>query len=279
MSTQTNPAYPRFLPGLDDDYVTRVWIGGALLMIALLVSTLPAYYLDIRTIDGVSVWMKPIKFQLSLGLQFVTVALLAQLVTRPARTSIAFTAGTYIAAAALIFEIIYMMVQAGRGRRSHFNLDTEFEAMMYSFMGIGAVFLVVMPMILAVLIWRQRDGAREDGKMTGLRLGAILGLILSGVLTLIVAGYMSNSMSHWVGQTKSDANGLPLLGWSREVGDLRVAHFFATHTLQALPLLGLIADRSPAIPAIATVWIGAALSAGLTLAFFLQALAGQPLIP
>ena len=36
---------------------------------------------------------------------------------------------------------------------------------------------------------------------------------------------------------------IQLLGWSREVGDLRIPHFIATHMMQLLPLLGWLLDR------------------------------------
>jgi len=38
------------------------------------------------------------------------------------------------------------------------------------------------------------------------------------------------------------------MGWSRDGGDLRVAHFFATHALHVMPLFALVAGHLPGLP-------------------------------
>src|SRR5690606_38973715 len=97
--------------------------------------------------------------------------------------------------------------------------------------------LVAAPFLMGVWLWRDYGGKalRDDP----LRLSAALGLVLSAVTTLVIAGYMSSvAGAHWVRNVTTDAGGLPLVGWSQQVGDLRVAHFFASHGLQFLPMLG-----------------------------------------
>lgn len=81
---------------------------------------------------------------------------------------------------------------------------------------------------------------------------------------------------HWVGGTRTDATGLPVFGWSMTGGDLRVPHFFAAHLLQALPLVGWIADRSHSTQP--RVWVWVALGIGIVWVSFTgrQALRGQP---
>ena len=108
------------------------------------------------------------------------------------------------------------------------------------------------------------------------REGIWWGALTSFVLTLVVAGFMSNGTGHLVGQPGDPDSVLPFFGWSTEVGDLRPAHFLSLHALQALPLLGLWADRTGRS---ATLLRPAALLwAAATLAVFAQALMGLPLI-
>ena len=76
---------------------------------------------------------------------------------------------------------------------------------------------------------------------------------------------------------------MPIVGWSTEGGDLRVAHFVGLHGLQILPLLGLalvrfgppwvpMRDRSRLVGVAAAFWMA------MTLLLTWQALRGQPLI-
>lgn len=261
------------IPALGDDRNSRAWVASALFLVALLVVTLPAAILDPRTLDGVSVWAKPIKFDISLALHFFTLALLATLLPEKIRTGITLTVTGTLAIGAMLFEQVYITIQAARGRRSHFNFETEAEGLLYALMGLGALLLILVAFALGLLIWKHGRGDRS-----AFRLGAILGLVLSAVLTLIFGGYMSSNFSHWVGETAGDATGLPLFGWSREAGDLRTAHFVTTHMIQTLPLAGFLLDRT-SLNGRPVIWGLTALHVALAAGLFAWALTGRPLIP
>ncbi len=257
---------------LDDDHTTRAWLATLWFMFAAFIVTAPAYAIDARTLWGVSVWSKPMKFELSMMVHFATLAILAQQLPREKRAGVGMSLVVWASVAAALFEIVYITIQAARGRHSHFNFDTNYEALLYSVMGVGALLLIIAAFVLGVYLARSRDGNKS-----GFRLGAVIGLILSPILTLIVAGYMSASGSHWVGETVSDAHGVPLLGWSREAGDIRPSHFVALHAMQVLPLAGIAMDRvAPTAARPAVVFI-AVLMAAITALLFWQALAGRPL--
>ena len=108
------------------------------------------------------------------------------------------------------------------------------------------------------------------------RTGLVIGLAMVLPLTLFTAFTLADNGSHWVGGTPDDRLGLPVLGWSRDGGDLRVAHFFATHAMHFVPAFALVSawafGRSARLP----VALFAALYAVFTVVLLRQALAGVP---
>lgn len=227
---------------------------------------------DPRSLDGVGVWVKPAKFALSFVIHFGTMALIVSALSARAQKSWPIRIAASLMAIAFLSEMGYLFFQAAQAQHSHFNLSTPFHQMAYQLMGVGAVLLVGLPVLVAWVA--RRDALTGVGPAT--RQGIWTGAILSCALTLLVAGYMSSSPGHFVGTPVVGAGTLPIVGWSTEVGDLRPAHFLSLHALQALPLLGLWLDKTGRggrwmMPA-AVVWTG------LTLAVFVQALMGLPLI-
>ena len=250
-----------------------MWWRAALASLALLMFCAGISLFDERTINGISVWSKPFKFSLSLAVYFATLAWFAPLMpngyfqTRKGRLL------TWIAIGCALFEMVYIVLQASRGEASHFNLTTPFYSVMYSLMGAGAVMLVTVCLWMGVVI------LREHGTRDPFVLAVGLGLILTFVLGGGFGGYLGSHMGHWVGGTQSDANGLWLLRWSRDGGDLRVAHFFGMHAMQVLPVIAAMLPASVGRSRAIGVVVGAAVVyATVTTFTFVQAVLGVPFI-
>jgi hypothetical protein len=250
-----------------------IWWPSVLLMFALSVPTLVAMAIDERTLFGISVWIKPLKFQLSAAVHLATLALVASLLVEPIRRGRLVGWTAIAACATAMFEVVYITAQAARGRTSHFNEATVVESVMYSLMGIFAVLLTLTALVMALLVWR--DARPETG--AGLRLGATLGLGFGCIATLVVAGYLGGQDGHWVGGIPTDANGLPLTHWATDGGDLRVPHFFALHMMQTVPFAGWLADRTIGFGRSVALLATAACLA-ITAFTFHQAMAGRPFL-
>ena len=247
---------------------------------ALAVPSVFALFVDGRMLLGVSVWNKPLKFDLSLSVHLLTFYLLLGCIASPLPPKAQKTLRLVVLSAVVIViaEALYITLQAARGRASHYNRDTALESFLYyGVMGPGAVLLLVSAFGFGWLLWRHG----KPSSPAGLRWGGALGLMLGSVVTMatvvpLSAGFV-DGLGHWVGGVRSDVAGLPVTGWSTTGGDLRVPHFFATHMMQALPLAGWLGDwlgRHPRRWVNAAAVIGVAVVAGTSW----QAISGKPLI-
>ena len=242
------------------------------LSIALLAAFAAAGALDVRTLGGDNVWLKPAKFALSFIVLFATLAWVVERLSPAVRQGR--TMRLTVTAMVLAFwtEMAYIGGRAGLGLPSHFAVGTPLEATMYSLMGLGAVTLVAGIGVIGWLAGRDRGAAMGPA----LRAGVAIGFMLSTVLTLITAGVLSSQGGHFVGTPSPDAAALPLLRWSGQVGALRPAHFQALHAMPALPLLVLWLHRRRRGAVVLVV--AAVVYALATAAVFGQALMGLPLV-
>lgn len=243
----------------------------ALVFLGLFIVLYAGTFIDGRLFNGVSVWEKPAKFFLSLSLQMATIAFGLALLPERERRAPAIKTASVIFLAAAIGEMIYIAFRAARGEASHFNETTTLNSLLYMLMGLGAATLAVTTSFFG---WRilRRAPASALSFATG------WGFMLAGLFALVFGGYMSGQGSHWVGGGQSDATGLPFFHWSTTGGDLRVAHFFGLHVMQALPILGFLLRDLPVLQARGLILLAAVVWIGLTFAVFFQALAGRPFI-
>ncbi len=252
----------------------RLWWLAAMIFIALLVVTATIALFDRRELDGAAVWAKPMKFQASLALHFATLALALGALGETHRASRVMLIVAVASVASAAFEIVYIMIQAARQERSHFNVGTPFAAALYALMAAGAVVITVAAGAVGIAALVDRSGAVSPTMRVALGAGLIGGTIL----TTIVAFRMGSALSHHIGAEAPGAARVPVTGWSLTVGDWRPAHFFATHMMQSVPVAGLIAERlAPPAIAIAGVCVFALLWTAATLLLFRQAGAGLPL--
>lgn len=248
------------------------------LQVALAVPSLIALGIDERLLNDISMWSKPLKFQASLILMLATLLFLLPRIEARTRAGRGVWLASLVAVITASGEILYITLQAARGRGSHFNDSTPFEAMAYSVMGAGAALLVLSSLVIGVYILLR---PRPDAP-TALRLGGGWGLVLGSVATLFTAFALGSGAidgpGHWVGGIKTDVGGLSLFGWSRSGGDLRVPHFFATHIMQAMPILGLGLDRFAPRFARPGIALGALVSLAVVVGTFVQAVQGRPFL-
>lgn len=243
----------------------------AVVLLAMVPPTLMALWLDPRTLNGVSVWIKPLKFELSLALYTATLAWFMSWLPAQERQSRRFRLWAIAVAVASGLEMLWIGGAAYFGIPSHFNRDNAFMAAVYPVMGALAITITLASLAQGRAFlrhWRSSDNPTFH-----LSLG--LGLVLTCVLTILVASYMSSQTGHAIGGSGSDAGGLNLLGWSREGGDLRVAHFFATHAMHFIPAFGWLAARLlPPRQGTLAVWGFSALFVGFVGYAFFEALLG-----
>ena len=234
MST-TLAVEPLALPSFKEfQTLQRAWYISAVGYAALTVFCFAAGFVDDRLFNGVSVWHKPFKFALSISVYFATLVWFAKYLRPGALTTwhgkLLVAIPTFMA----LFEMVYIVLMAALGQASHYNFSSPFYATMYSLMGFGATCMVL------VLPWLGFLVVRNVGFWHPLGLAIFLGLTLTLLLGGGFGGYLGGAGSHWVNAAPTDANGIWLFKWVTDGGDLRVAHFFGMHAMQALPPFALL---------------------------------------
>ena len=246
------------------------WLGAAM-MLAFIVCALLSIG-DQRLVLGINPWIKPMKFLTSVTIFVWTIAWFMPETRVVSGTGLIdkrqFIRWTIFVS--MIIEMAGIILQAGRGVQSHFNQATAFDIAIFTVMGTTIAFNTFAIWVLLWIIRRDTPPQRA-GYIWGIRLGVAIFLLANyqGAIILL-------NNAHTVG-APDGGPGLPFVNWSTGYGDLRVAHFFGMHALQALPLLGFFLDKAkvPArnlVIAVSIIWL-AVMSGLLTLA-----LQGRPLL-
>lgn len=203
----------------------RLALYGALLL-ALLLPMAIAWGADDRVLRGVSVWIKPMKFALSIAVLALTTAWFAGHLPAQRRASRAMDWIVWLLIGAGSFELGYITLQAALGQGSHYNVGDLLHGVMYSLMGIGALALTATQPMLAWQLYRHADASRPTVVHQAVQLGLVLTFVFGAGAGMVLSTMQPPEVAQ-----------LPLLGWSMAGGDLRPAHFVGIHAEQALPLV------------------------------------------
>lgn len=204
-----------------------------LINLVAIVPCLIGIMIDERTLMGVNVWIKPLKFAISQAIYVTSVGFLITFYPYSSRkksiinNTVAFT---------LIVEFFIIIYQGFRGVKSHYNFDTNLDSLLFALMGIFVgINVLIMLLFIIDTIMKKLDTSK-----------VMQWSILLGWLVVFfgswIGGQMISQMSHNVGVDDGGV-GLPLLNWSTIAGDLRVAHFFGMHGLQIIPLFAFFVSR------------------------------------
>jgi hypothetical protein len=258
----------------------------AVLAVATLALSIVGHLVDDRLLLGVSVWNKPAKFAISFCLWAPTMVGIYSLVHR----GWLLRGCLEILGWSMILELILITMQAGRGVPSHYNYETAFDGAVFTAMAAGVGTMTVVAIVAGAFLARAQLGSTALGLSVKIAVpvmtsGAVLGYIMTSPREGQIESGGNTFGGHTIGASDGGP-GVPLLGWSTEFGDLRVAHFVGLHALQALPLIALLLERGVRAGRLrlsqaeqrSVVVLGAIAYVGLIGVTLWQALRGQPVI-
>jgi hypothetical protein len=258
---------------------------GALMLVAAGAS-LVGMLVDPLIITGAPAWLKPFKFAISTAIYSLTLAwIFGWLSDWPrVRRVVGWTT-----AIVFVLEVAIIDAQAWRGTTSHFNASTTLDRTLYFIMGGSILLQTLVSVAVVVALWRQRFTDRPLGwalrcGMTLTVVGALTGPLMTRPTPTQLAdaragGRLTIVGAHSVGGLDGGP-GLPVTGWSREHGDLRVPHFIGLHATQTLALIavGLRRWRRPEAVRVRVLLAATASYAALFLLLLWEALRGQSLV-
>ena len=257
-----------------------------LLMLVAAVPTIIGIVVDPRIITGAPAWLKPFKFAISTAIYSLTLAWIFSLFSGwPRMRRIV----EWTTAIVFVLENVIIFGQAWRGTTSHFNSATILDRTLFAIMGTAIIIQTIVSVAVAVALWRTRFADRALG--WALRFG--MTLTIAGAMTgplmtrpteaqleqVRAGGGMPLVGAHSVGGVDGGP-GIPVTGWSREHGDVRVPHFIGLHAIQALAIVAVVLRRwrRPESVRVRAVLVAAGSYASLFLLLLWEALRGQSIV-
>lgn len=214
-------------------------------------------------VTGVNAYYKPFKFALSIGIFSWTMGWYCWYLRLPGQVS----GYSWALIILLGFELFYIALQAFRGQLSHYNSSTPIYALILAIMALAAVGITLYTAYVGFLFCKRSFPELPEYYIWSIRLGIFLFVIFA--LEGLVMGARG---AHTVGGPDG-GGGLPVLNWTKKLGDLRIAHFIGMHALQLIPLISFYVLRNLKL----TLLLGA-IYAVVAVLILIQALNGRPFI-
>jgi hypothetical protein len=212
---------------------------------------------------GVNRWLKPFKFYASVGIVILTLGWLMYYLNNQKKVK----TYSWIIFITLLFENGIIFAQAVRKTTSHFNYTTALDGILFSIMGTLIAIFTIIVILVCVSFFRQKVFSILMPYVWGIRLGLLFFIIFS-----LEGGLMVGLLGHTVG-APDGGPGLPIVNWSKQHGDLRIAHFLGLHSLQILPLFGYYIAKTKMQSIIFSCFYFVIIAA-----VFFQAMKGIPLL-
>ena len=248
----------------------------AIVSAAAAVITAALVLLDDRVLLGAPLWMKPFKFFISATLMSLT---LAYVIPRISQKSKRVQIASLTIIGSLAVELVLITWAAASETTSHFNVSSPLAIAVWGAMAtfIGLVWVATMVLTLAYVRFGQDEAAMKRALSWGMGIsivGMAVAFFMTGPNSDQLANFEGIAGAHTVGAADGGP-GLPLFGWSTVAGDLRIAHFFGLHALQAIPLAVLLLRKTITVRGIDAIGLGYLILVGLLTA---QALMGQSIV-
>jgi hypothetical protein len=205
---------------------------GAIHFIIFVLLLIYAPFNDI-TVLGINSVLKPMKFALSIWIYSWTMSWILYYVEDYKKVKVY----SWVAVITMCFEQFAITSQALRGQLSHFNRTDAYGIIMFSLMGVFILTITLWTGYITYVFIKQRAFVIPKVIVLSIQIGLVYFVIFS-----LFGGYISSKPGHTVGGVDG-SEGIWFINWSKFFGDLRVAHFFGIHSLQLIPLFGILAEK------------------------------------